>query len=66
MHGNLVAVATRATGMVCEISREDLLTVLKDYPADKELLNPQLGMKEPAQEMRAGGSPHFEMMPLPI
>lgn len=52
--------------MVCEISREDLLTVLKDYPADKELLNPQLGMKEPAQEMRAGGSPHFEMMPLPI
>lgn len=29
-------------GMVCEISRDDLMTLLKEHPADKELLNPQL------------------------
>lgn len=29
--------------MVCEISRDDLMTVLKEHPADKELLNPSIG-----------------------
>eukprot|EP00438_Fugacium_kawagutii_P000643 Skav215313 [mRNA] locus=scaffold2444:89308:98971:+ [translate_table: standard] len=28
--------------MVCELSRDDLMTLLKDHPADKELLNPYL------------------------
>eukprot|EP00439_Symbiodinium_sp_Y106_P053918 s1922_g7.t1 len=30
-------------GMVCDVSREVLQNVLKDFPADKELLNPSLG-----------------------
>ncbi|CAK9075520.1 cGMP-dependent protein kinase (PbPKG) [Durusdinium trenchii] len=37
-----VQLVSSSLSMVCEISREDLLTVLKDYPADKELLNPYL------------------------
>ena len=29
--------------MVCELGRDDLLSILKEHPADKELLSPLLG-----------------------
>lgn len=37
-----VQLVAQDLGMVCEISRDDLMTVLKEHPADKELLNPYL------------------------
>lgn len=37
-----VQLVAQDLSMVCEISRDDLMTVLKEHPADKELLNPYL------------------------
>ena len=31
-------------GMVCEISRDELMTILREHPRDKDLLNPHLAL----------------------
>lgn len=34
--------------MVCELCRDDLLTILKEHVADKELLSPPFGIQKVA------------------